>query len=611
MKHPTKIRLNLWTFLLRLRFHGYHDYLWCDAICIDQGNDYERNHQVQLMFQIYRKAHSVLVWLGEENHDSSRTLQTISLLSHCKEWALRQAYLTERAALWQGLLALSRRRYWTRIWIVQEITVARRLELLCGGEKVPWSTFARACTFPPDLWTPWSYDLWTPLGVADEQQQIMRRSAGREVRHSTMCGLIRSQKCWPMEIESLETLSKRYKKSECEDRRDKIFALFSIAKEVNPDRPFTVDYTKDIEETFISLVAWVASGPIWMGFIIDFARVVADGLDLKWRGYSLESTIESDDQRSPPFFKWVSQPLEITLWGHNLGKWSFQRKDDLMWAQIRPGAFDSEPILVYLLPLSDRQRSFEPYFDLLALKTSNVLLACQNDRVVTRAYYQFHGHKLLPQRKLARIGARYQSSDQRLPGESFVPSVFEQMEVGYSWLKLQNVAQFMEILLDKLDPGVWRQPPRIYGGGLLGGGGMNFESSGDRDLKVVLKNLKIKGLISLTGMEEEDDSEDSDEDESLQAGFERLQAESEALAKPRVRKPPIEKPRRRRLQNNSSLRISEEGRFLDPFCERSVLANDFETLGTPPTSLKSSLVSASDVTQQICMPSEPTPMCLG
>jgi len=71
MKQSTRIRSNLFNFLARLRSHGYHDYLWCDAICINQDSDDERNHQVQLMFQIYRKAHSVLVWLGEESHDSS------------------------------------------------------------------------------------------------------------------------------------------------------------------------------------------------------------------------------------------------------------------------------------------------------------------------------------------------------------------------------------------------------------------------------------------------------------------------------------------------------------------------------------------------------------
>ncbi|PMD33271.1 hypothetical protein L207DRAFT_557891 [Hyaloscypha variabilis F] len=440
MKQPTRIRSNLFNFLARLRSHGYHDYL-CDD---------ERNHQVQLMFQIYRKAHSVLVWLGEESHDSNKTLRTIHVLSRTKERDSRLAHMTERSTLWQGLEALSRRKYWTRIWIVQEITVARRLELFCGDEKVPWSTFASACTFPPDLWTPW--------------EQIMRRSAGKWLHHSTMYGLIRSQKRWPMEIESLETLSTRYKKSECEDRRDKIFALFSIASEVRHGHIFNVDYTKDIEGTFISLVAWAISGPLWNGPI---------------------STVELEEQRSPTFFKWVNQPLRITLWGLNLGKWSFERHGPLLVAQISPREFRSEPVQVHLHIFSSYNLPTLE-FELLALETSNIFLACQNN------------HWLLPEHAPTLLGG---------PGlsRSYVPSVFEGLEVGEFSLALQNVAQFLEILLDKLDP---------------------------------------SSPISLMGVVAEEDSGDSEEDGASETEWDKRRAESEVLAKPKIRRPPIEQPRR-------------------------------------------------------------------
>src|ERR1700749_3846182 len=37
--------------------------MWVDSICIDQGNQEERNNQVRLMGEIYSRAASVLVWL--------------------------------------------------------------------------------------------------------------------------------------------------------------------------------------------------------------------------------------------------------------------------------------------------------------------------------------------------------------------------------------------------------------------------------------------------------------------------------------------------------------------------------------------------------------------
>ena len=39
--------------------------IWADAICIDQANVEERNHQVPLMTQIYKKCSRLLIWLGE------------------------------------------------------------------------------------------------------------------------------------------------------------------------------------------------------------------------------------------------------------------------------------------------------------------------------------------------------------------------------------------------------------------------------------------------------------------------------------------------------------------------------------------------------------------
>lgn len=41
--------------------------LWADAICINQEDTEERNHQVQLMRIIYSKATKVLIWLGHED----------------------------------------------------------------------------------------------------------------------------------------------------------------------------------------------------------------------------------------------------------------------------------------------------------------------------------------------------------------------------------------------------------------------------------------------------------------------------------------------------------------------------------------------------------------
>ena len=59
--------------------------IWIDAICINQKNDTERSHQVTLMGNIYSRASTVYVWLGEGNESTNRAmayLSTAGFLNH-------------------------------------------------------------------------------------------------------------------------------------------------------------------------------------------------------------------------------------------------------------------------------------------------------------------------------------------------------------------------------------------------------------------------------------------------------------------------------------------------------------------------------------------------
>ncbi|KAF2636751.1 hypothetical protein P280DRAFT_364566, partial [Massarina eburnea CBS 473.64] len=64
--HILQTRPNLYTALRRIRAHtkGATRALWVDALCIDQANTRERNHQVDFMADIYSNCSQCLVWLG-------------------------------------------------------------------------------------------------------------------------------------------------------------------------------------------------------------------------------------------------------------------------------------------------------------------------------------------------------------------------------------------------------------------------------------------------------------------------------------------------------------------------------------------------------------------
>lgn len=56
---------NCWAALRRLRGEQELRKFWIDGICIDKTSEKERNQQVALMEDIYKRAQTVTVWLGD------------------------------------------------------------------------------------------------------------------------------------------------------------------------------------------------------------------------------------------------------------------------------------------------------------------------------------------------------------------------------------------------------------------------------------------------------------------------------------------------------------------------------------------------------------------
>ena len=65
------------------RLVAKRDFLWVDAICIDQSNITERSQQVPLMRKLYEQAQKVYVWLGEPE----KTLQNELAEQKIKEFS--------------------------------------------------------------------------------------------------------------------------------------------------------------------------------------------------------------------------------------------------------------------------------------------------------------------------------------------------------------------------------------------------------------------------------------------------------------------------------------------------------------------------------------------
>jgi hypothetical protein len=75
--HRFEVTVNLHAALLRLRNHAVQRVLWVDAMCINQADQKEKEHQIQAMANIYGRANRMVVWLGEAADGSDEAIEQI------------------------------------------------------------------------------------------------------------------------------------------------------------------------------------------------------------------------------------------------------------------------------------------------------------------------------------------------------------------------------------------------------------------------------------------------------------------------------------------------------------------------------------------------------
>lgn len=135
---------NLYEFLAASRSADSDLDLWVDAICIDQSNTQEKNHQVQLMAMIYKHANRTRIWLGRGDpciDACVRWWRWTEGSFHDEEsrFRLRKMFCKSPVVLMnRAMKSIGANPYWTRLWIVQEVLLSNHMQVQIQGYSLPW-----------------------------------------------------------------------------------------------------------------------------------------------------------------------------------------------------------------------------------------------------------------------------------------------------------------------------------------------------------------------------------------------------------------------------------------------------------------------------------------
>jgi hypothetical protein len=227
---------NLYNFLNRATDHPWLDscHMWIDIICINQSDLLERTSQVKLMATIYSSANTVVAWLGEEDEHIEQSFGLIKALGRHdievikritprnfdKEEILAPLSPCGNVSHWNSLAKFFQRRYFSRVWIIQEMTLATNRLAVSGRHTCSWDDIVIVShLLTVTSWTRWLCTGGKLAAVNSHQSnhtipnliESIRRTRAADERKILLYSLIRAR---------------RFMAS---NPRDKVYALLGIA----------------------------------------------------------------------------------------------------------------------------------------------------------------------------------------------------------------------------------------------------------------------------------------------------------------------------------------------------------------------------------------------
>ncbi|KAM0431325.1 hypothetical protein ACHAPT_005299 [Fusarium lateritium] len=255
---------NLGDFLGAARDANVTDWLRIDALCINQQDLAEKEHQVRQMGQTYKRAEKVFVWLGLIDEPTMHVLEDMMRVmkeaTNLKNIAIIDDLSTTREDLLNGLSTIMSVPYWTRVWIAQEVQLHAEPTLffencqmnihklaLFLGSVTEWYEDSGLEGLPA-----WKYLWW----------RLVRYEGPRDPRDGSV---------------SLASLMRQFAESGCQDKRDRVYALLSLADDGDPE---LVNYTVSVDAVFRNTMALMKSHKRPLDELLLIGEALIEALEL-------------------------------------------------------------------------------------------------------------------------------------------------------------------------------------------------------------------------------------------------------------------------------------------------------------------------------------------
>jgi Heterokaryon incompatibility protein (HET) len=316
---------NLYSALGHLQNENTARFIWIDAICINQLDNEEKCWQVQFMRSIYQRATFVCIWLGPANTATDKAMDVLHsvgikarnlgldgsqgpqiLMEAMKQWRklacqpsstdaqskrvdlgspegtvedgasltgdLKELYHTisgcckqENLFPVEGLNNLFTRLWWSRIWVLQELALARCAVFVCGTKWLNRCCFTAAFNSFKAL----SYALQHQIAFGKATPTLYQKSVATATfdgRPTLILDMWATQRHSPLPLLALLRITcnegakalgtfKKHHHLDATDPRDKIYGLLGLAADRDQLKDFGIqpDYTRPCRELYISI----------------------------------------------------------------------------------------------------------------------------------------------------------------------------------------------------------------------------------------------------------------------------------------------------------------------------------------------------------------------